>query len=196
MTTISEKIKLTKVRIAYAHGLNQAYKDPKQPDKAGKFGAKFILDKNDPQVKEIKSVMARLAKTKWADKAEQVYKAMQAQDKLCLHDGDTKADEEGFEGNFFISASSKNKIPLFDRVKDRDTGKPKVIQFEDGKVRSGDYVNISLNLVVQDNEYGKRINAYLNGVQFCEEGEPLCGGAMSDGSEFDATEADDSDDPF
>ena len=39
-----------------------------------------------------------------------------------------------------------------------------------------------------DNQYGKRINATLRGVQFVSDGEPFAGGQPADADEFDILE--------
>ena len=46
----------------------------------------------------------------------------------------------------------------------------------DGLPYSGCYVNASIELWAQDNNYGKRINASLRGVQFYRDGDAVAGG--------------------
>ena len=57
---------------------------------------------------------------------------------------------------------------------------------QDGKPYSGSYVNVIIDVWAQDNSYGKRINAQLQGVQFVRDGEAFSGGGTSaDASDFD-----------
>lgn len=170
------KIVLKNVRIAFAHGLFEARQVNGQGD--AKYSPSFLLPKDHPQVKEINDTMIAVAKAQWDDKAAQVYKGLRAQDRLTLHDGDVK-DYAGFEGMFYISASSKNEPVVVDR-------NPKVaLTAASGKPYSGCYVNASIDIWAQDNQYGKRINAGLLGVQFAQDGERLGGGAVGSANDFE-----------
>jgi hypothetical protein len=109
-------------------------------------------------------------------------KQMKASDKLALHDGDTKSQYDGFEGNLFISARSKTRPLTIGRTKE-------VLTEEDGVLYSGCYANVSIELWAQDNNYGKRINAQLGGIQFAKDGDAFAGGgSAADESDFDALE--------
>lgn len=147
------------------------------------FGAAFILPSNHPQVAELKSAFKALAKEKWGAKADTVLKAMEAADKTALHNGDTKSEYEGYEGNLFVNSRSKTRPTVFD-------GKKQEVNEADGIIYSGCYVNASLELWAQDNDFGKRINAQLRGVQFLRDGDAFsAGGKPADADEFDEVEA-------
>ena len=62
---------------------------------------------------------------------------------------------------------------------------------EDGKPYSGCYVNASVELWPQDNNYGKRVNATLMGVQFFRDGESFSGGGVASEDDFDDVTVDD-----
>jgi hypothetical protein len=56
----------------------------------------------------------------------------------------------------------------------------------DGVVYSGCYVNGIIDLWAQNNNYGKRINATLLGVQFAGDGEAFSsGGSSASADDFD-----------
>lgn len=149
------------------------------------FSASFLLDSKHPQIAEIKKAIDEVGRAKWGQKWEAVKKQMEAADKTALHDGDTKAEYAGFEGNFYISARNKVR-PL---VIDRD--KSPLVE-SDGKPYAGCYVNASIELWAQDNNYGKRINASLRGVQFLKDGDAFAGGGTASEDDFDdIEEADD-----
>ncbi len=151
------------------------------------FSASFILPKSHKQLAEIKSAMAALAKDKWGAKADAVLKALEANDKTALHDGDSKAEYEGFEGNLYISSRSKIRPSVFD-------GSRNELNEADGKPYSGCYVNASIELWAQDNSFGKRINAQLRGVQFLKDGDRFAGGgSAADADEFDEISAEEDD---
>jgi len=104
-----------------------------------------------------------------------------------LHDGDAKAEYEGFEGNKFVSARAKVRPTVFDQQRQE-------LSEADGKPYSGCYVNASIELWAQDNSFGKRINAQLRGVQFLRDGDAFAGGSRpADADEFDEIAAPDED---
>jgi len=143
------------------------------------FSAAFILPRTHKQLGELESAFVEIAKDKWTTKADAVLKALKQSDKVCLHNGDSKSEYDGFEGNWFVSARSKTRPSVFDQQRQELTE-------ADGKPYSGCYVNASLELWPQDNAFGKRINAQLRGVQFLRNGDAFAGGARpADADEFD-----------
>ena len=60
-----------------------------------------------------------------------------------------------------------------------------------GKPYSGCYVNAFVEFWTQDNNYGKRVNATLLGVQFYRDGESFSGGGVADTDDFDDLTAED-----
>lgn len=152
------------------------------------FSSIFLIDpkKQKDQVAEIEKIIAEAAKEKWDKKADATLKALKAADKTCLHDGDNKSDYEGFPGNLYISSRTDKKPDV--RGKDA-----KPISNEDGIIYSGCYVNAWIDIYPQDNQFGKRINATLKGVQFVKDGDAFSGGAPLPADAFSAVEDDDSD---
>lgn len=146
-----------------------------------KFSMTLLLPKDHPQIEEIKKGMQEVAKEKWGDKAAAVYKQIQVNNKLALADGDTK-DTDGFAGNYYISTSSKQRPLVI------DADKTPLVE-ADGRPYSGCYVNAIIELWAQDNNYGKRINAQLKGVQFYRDGDAFSGGGVASADEFDDVSA-------
>lgn len=143
------------------------------------FSASFILPPAHEQLAEIRAALVDVSKEKWGAKADGVYKALEQGDKLALHNGNTKSEYEGYEGNLFISTRSKVRPTVLDQQRQDLTE-------ADGKPYSGCYVDVSIELWAQDNDYGKRINAQLRGVQFRRDGDAFAGGARAaDADEFD-----------
>lgn len=142
------------------------------------FSATFLIDPADAQVKAINDAIEKVAHEKWGAKADAILKAMRAQDKVCLHDGDLKSTYDGFAGMLYISSRNATR-PL---VIDRD--KAPLVE-ADGKPYAGCYVNASIELWAQDNNYGKRVNASLRGVQFLRDGDAFAGGSAASEDEFD-----------
>jgi hypothetical protein len=173
------KIKLANVRLAFPELF-----EAKQVNGEGKpaFSASFLLEKGDKQNAAIEAAINEVAKAKWGAKADQILKQMKAGDKTALHDGDLKSQYAGFEGMNFVSARN----PVRPLVIDRDKSP---LAESDGKPYAGCYVNVSLELWAQDNNFGKRINASLGGVQFVKDGDRFAGGSSADESDFDELEA-------
>jgi hypothetical protein len=171
------KIKLTNVRLSFPELFTaKAGQDGGEPA----FTANFLLDPADPQIGMVNAAINQVAKDKWGAKAEAVLKQMRAADKVCLHDGDTKAQYAGYEGNMFVASRSKTRPLVIDRDKSPLTE-------ADGKPYSGCYVNVTLDLWAQDNSFGKRVNAQLGGVQFCRDGDAFSGGgSVADADDFEA----------
>ncbi len=142
------------------------------------FSASLIIaGKKGPQVDEINKALEAVAKEKWADKAGKVLADLRKGDKLCVHDGDSK-EYDGYSGNLFISARNKSRPLILDADKSQ-------LAAADGRPYGGCYVNASLDLWAQDNQFGKRINASLKGVQFVKDGDAFGGGAPADPDDFD-----------
>lgn len=176
------------------HGVRLAFPNLWEPTTVAgegkpRYSASLIISPDHPQLAEIREAQAAVAKAKWANKAEAIVKGLDKQDKLALHDGDTKVKYDGFQGNFFISAAAQeNAAPtVIDR--DRSSLSPK-----SGRPYAGCYVNASIELWAQSNSYGERVNAQLRGIQFMKDGDSFSAGRPADADEFDeVTEGADAD---
>lgn len=169
------KIKLENVRLAFPT-LFEAKAVNGEGDPA--FSASFLMPKNHPAVKALQDAFEQVGKEKWGAKWATVKKEIETKDRLALHDGDTKADYAGFEGNMFVSSRNKSRPLVIDRDKSPLTA-------QDGRPYAGCFVNASIELWAQDNAYGKRINATLRGVQFYKDGDAFAGGGAASDDEFD-----------
>jgi hypothetical protein len=155
------------------------------------YSATFILPPDHPQLALIRKVQDAVGSEKWGAKWPAVKKELEAKDKLALHDGDTKSQYGGFEGNFFVASRAKQ------------TARPTVIDRNkaplteaDGRPYAGCYVNASVEFWAQDNAYGKRINAQVRGVQFLRDGDSFGGGSPASSDEFAEVEEDLADAPW
>lgn len=184
------RIMLKNVRLAFASGLFEASTIPGQDNAKPKFNCGLILPPDHPQKAQLEAIELAVAKDKWKDKGVAMANALRKGNKAALHDGDLKPNYDGYPGNFFLSPSL-----------DEQKGPPTLLATIDGqnvqldlatarrKIYSGCYVNASIELWAQDNQYGQRINAQLRGVQFLRDGEAFGGGVGTAGAdEFDVTE--------
>lgn len=166
--------------IAFAHGLWKA--DTVQGQGRPAFSATGILKPGHKSIPLVQKAMLAAAEAKWPGKGQQVLQALAAGGRICLRDGNSKPDTAGYPGNFFISARTPTHPLVIDQNRQPLTA-------ASGKPYSGSRVNMSLAIWAQDNQYGKRINAQLRGVQFVGDGTPLAGGGPASADEFGEVEA-------
>jgi hypothetical protein len=145
-----------------------------------RYSATLLIPADHPQIAEIEAAQLAVANAKWGVKAAAIVKGLGKQDKLALHDGDTKSKYDGFPGNSFISAAAQeNAAPT---VIDRDRSP---LSAKSGRPYPGCFVNASIELWAQDNNYGQRVNAQLRGVQFYADGDSFSAGRPADADEFE-----------
>lgn len=142
------------------------------------FSATFLLAPDHPSIAVLKEAIKSVAIAKWGDGAADILKQLVAADRVCLHNGDAKANFDGFAGNKFVSSRTYSR-PLVINA-DRSA-----LAETDGKPYSGCYVNGQVAIWAQQNQHGKRINAQLSGVQFVKDGESFGGGRVAQVDEFD-----------
>lgn len=179
------KISLKNVRLAFP-ALFEA--KTVNGEGAPAFSASFLMSPDHPAAAELKAAFEKIGEAKWGAKWPAIKKGIEAKDQFALHNGDSKAEYEGYEGNLFISARNKTRPVVIDR------DKTPLVE-SDGKPYAGCYVNASIELWAQDNNYGKRINASLRGVQFLKDGEAFAGGGVASDDEFEDLAAEEIDDP-
>lgn len=172
------KIKLANVRLSFPSLFRHSVFGG---ESTGKYDATFILDKVEHKaaIEQIKAAQSEMLAEK---------KLKVSADKLALKDGDDQGRDE-LMNKMTIKASTKKRPIVIDR--DRTP-----LTEDDGRPYGGCHVNAIISLWVQDNSYGKRVNASLEGVQFYKDGEPFGAGGASI-NDFDDFGAEDSDDtPF
>ena len=167
------KIILKNVRLSFPSLFKKAEFNGEQT----KYEATFLISKKDQAdvIAKIEKMIDAAAVDKWKKKPNSL--------KTCLVDGDSK-DYDGYEGMMSIKAASNRRPTVLDRDKSP-------LVEEDGKPYAGCYVNASLELWVQDNSWGKRINCNLNGVQFFKDGESFGAGDNDSSGDFDEFDDDD-----
>lgn len=173
------KITIKNVRLAFP-ALFSPKAMPNEPADKAAYSASFILDPatNAADIKAINAAIDVVAKEKWGAKADTVMKGIRAKGDVCLRSGDEKAEYDGFEGNMYISTRSKTRPLVIDRDKSPLTE-------QDGRPYGGCFVNASIEIWAQDNNYGKRINCQVKGVQFYKDGDAFSGGGAASPDEFD-----------
>jgi hypothetical protein len=134
------------------------------------FSSTVLFPPTHPAVAQVLAAEETVAKEKWGAKAGDILTSIRANGKGALKDGNTKAEYQGFPGNKFVSMRSEVRPTVVDR--DRSP-----LTEADGRIYSGCYANVQVEIWAMDNQYGKRINAQILGVQFSRDGDSFGGGA-------------------
>lgn len=173
------KIKLQNVRMCFPSVFTKAVFDGEE----GKFQATFLIEKSDK--KTYKSIMDAIesAKKEYKDPSIKIKEAS-----LFIKDGDD-TDSEIFQDHWIVKASNKTRPTVLDRDKSQ-------LDESDNKIYSGVYVNAIISPWIQDNKYGKRVNATLLGIQFCKDGDRIGGSQTASVDDFDDIEDDFEDDEY
>lgn len=171
------KLKLNNVRLSFPSLFEPTSFEGSKPS----FKATFILDKkaHKTAIAEIQIAIAAVITEKWQGKLKQ------SQLKgVCLRDGSEKADMDGYGDEvMFVSSSNSKRFPVVD--KDLTP-----LDSTDTKPYAGCYVNATIELWAQDNQFGKRVNAQVKAVQFSREGEPFGDKTVNVEDEFEKIEDD------
>ncbi|MBO7173133.1 MAG: DUF2815 family protein [Burkholderiaceae bacterium] len=167
---------ITNARLSFPH-LFEPAAESNQPNAKMVYSASFLLKKDDPTINKIREAIYKTAEEKWGEKANGILMKLYANNLVCLRDGDLK-DYDGYEGCMFIASKNKNRPLLIDR--DRS-----ILGQSDGKPYAGCYVNAKVSFWAQDNQYGKRINCSLLGVQFVKHGDSFTGARVAVTDDFE-----------
>jgi hypothetical protein len=209
MANENPEIKLKDVRLSFSDNLfvAEAGEVRTKGKHKGKIpyrnSANFLIPKtNTVLIDAIKKVMIEARDQLWPKDPPKI-----KGDKLCLQDGDD-VEYAGYADHMYISASrttygTDGKVPkrpfrIIGRNKvelaDGKQGFPDINESDD-IVYAGCYVNAVLRIWAQDDpDYGKRINASIEGVQFWRPGERFGGGKRLDvDNAFDEYQDDDDD---
>jgi hypothetical protein len=144
-------IKIKNVRLSFPSVFKKATFNGQET----KYEATFLISKKDEKTYK---VLSEAIEKLLAEKKAKVKK-----DKIALKDGDDSEYPEN-EGYWTLKAAS-NKRPL---VVDRDKS---VLTEDDDVIYGGCYVSAIVDFWFQDNQYGKRVNCNLYGIQFMKDGE-------------------------
>ena len=157
MARQTERIFIKNARLSFP-ALDEKRPVMKGDDKL-KYQATFILDKDNPCVKEIIEATKRLANAEFKDKARAV---LANAEKLPLKDGNRRSIS-GYEDKFYVSAKSDYPPDLIDANPRHKITDPKEIR---DKFQAGYRVNGYIDLFPYEFSGMKGISASLVSVQF------------------------------
>ena len=168
------KVRLKMVRLSYPH-LFKAKGFGRDQTGEKKFSATAIIDPDTKAGRAnmdlLDDAIAAAKEAKWGNKPPKL-----KGDKLCFRDGDDDADET--KGMMVcVASNSKRPITLDENGDD--------VTEADDVLYGGCYVDMIVRIWAQDNEFGQRINASLEGVKYRDEGEAFSGHIKTTAGDFD-----------
>lgn len=177
----SDEIKLERVRLSFP----DIWKAKSiKPGDEPKFSASLLLDKeaHAAEIKHLKAIIWGLAISALGgkEKAIEVIK----KGNIALHEGSDKTYDGYGEHNMYLTASTTRRPAVIDR--DRTP-----LAEDDRKPYPGCYVNAVVRVWPMNNNFGKRINCELLGIQFVADGEPFGPSPFNPDDHFENLEEDD-----
>lgn len=182
------KIQVKNVRISFPNLF-----EPKSVGGEGepRFSAAFVIEPGSENAKALAEGLKTTAQEKWAAKAGGILSELKKKGRVAYREEPAANSNgevyDGFEDMHVLNANNKSRPLILDRDKSPLTA-------ADGKPYGGCYVNASIELWAQDNQYGRRINATLKGVQFVKDGDAFGGGAPASPDDFDDLGVEETDD--
>lgn len=185
------KVKVNNVRLAF----------PKlfEPKAVGTgqdkyYAAAFPIEPGSANQKALDDALVAVANEKWGAKGPTILAAIREKGDLGFQHKPLRDKNgevyDGFQDMFALNASlnaKKGKPGVFDKFADPATGKARAITDpNEGKPYAGCYVNVTIDLWAQDNQFGRKINAQLVAVQFWNDGDAFAGGGRPSADDFDA----------
>jgi len=165
---MTNRIHINNARLSFASVWKRAVFDGKE----GKFEATLLIPKTDD--KQIKILKAAI-KGKVEESGLKI-----SSEKFCMKDGDKIFEDkeyDGYQDTYALKASNNTRPTIVNRDGSQ-------LAEDDNVIYSGCYVNAIIDFWVQNNNYGKRINANLLGLQFVRDGEAFGAGAALSADEF------------
>ena len=137
----------------------------------GKFELQALINKETQGdvIAQVKKQMANCLMEKYGDKTK-IPPGITSESRCCFRDGDN-APYDGYAGHMTLKASEAKKPRTMDAAKND-------IDASSGKLYSGCFADVAVKLWVQDNQYGKKLNANLIAVRHRSDGEALGGGGV------------------
>jgi hypothetical protein len=154
--------------------------EAKNPNAKPKHAGRFLIDQRDPQMAAIYACMQEVAAAKWGVNGPAMFAALWGANATCLHDGNLKPNIDGHAYHWYVNGSAAEGNP----PDVRDLNASKITDPRLGRPYNGCMVNVVLDIYAQDNEFGKRINAGLLGVQFVADGDKFRMGEAAEDTDF------------
>lgn len=164
--------------------------EPEQYQNAGPFrwSATALVKKSDPQIKKVELALVSACEEKWGPKAKAAYASIMGDKNKCAWlDGD-KSTYDGYEGCMSLAthrAADKGRPLVYDSDKSPIYAADNTLYpGKGGRLPSGFYVNMEVEIWAQDNKHGKGLRATLLGIQRYAVGDAFGGGSPPNPDSF------------
>jgi hypothetical protein len=153
-----------------------------QGNKKFRWGAVALIPYDSGQHKRVLAKLREVANDAWGPKAATYFEAVMSDRKsTCYVDGKYKPDYDGYAGHYALSAyryATQERPLVFDKDKS-PIYKPDGTLYEGkaGRLYSGMYVNMHVELWAQDNGNGRGLRCTLLGIQAARTGDAFGGGS-------------------
>lgn len=173
-------VRLRMVRLSYPN-LFKAKGFGRKNEGTPKFSATAIIDPETrsgrDNIKRLEDAIAAAKEDKWGNKIPKI-----KDDRICLREGDR--DDDASRDMMIVAASNEARPTVLDQDGNEITA-------ADDVVYAGCYGDMIVHIWAQDNDYGQRVNASLEGFRFREDGEPLSSRRRVTAEDFDDDDEDD-----
>lgn len=174
------KVMLKDVRLCFPHLWKPRESERGDP----KYGAVFLFPPKSVAMKRLQAAVKEVANEQWGKRAAETLKQLAASDRICVKNGEAKAaDYPEYAGMYYLNTSNTRKPLVIDGLRNP-------LEEDDGRPYAGCYVHAKVRIWAQDNEYGKRVNAVVLGVQMYRDGEHLGGETIASPEDFDILDDD------
>lgn len=160
-----------------------------KPEDKRRWSATALIPADSEQRKMVDDALRAVAKEQWPQKWETMLANILPDPKGCCWVDGARKDFDGYKGHWALTAhrtEDKGRPLVFDNSKE-PIYKPNNELYEGkaGRLFSGCYVNMQVEIWAQNNKAGKGLRATLLGIQRVRIGEAFGGGRPPDPNDFE-----------
>lgn len=164
-----------------------------------RWSATALIPASSPYKAQIDKALKDAALAQWEKKWETYYENIIVDPKGCCWIDGKRKEYDGYQGHWALTAhrpEDKGRPIVFDTDKS-PIYKPnnEIYEGKAGRIYSGCFVNMQVEIWAQDNKTGKGLRATLLGIQRVRDGDAFGGGAAPNADDFgeiaDGAHADD-----
>lgn len=170
-----------------------------KPTDKRRWSATGLLPYADPQIAVVDKMIQEVGKAKWEKRWGPIWENISTTPNLFFKMDGKRKTYAGYEGHFALTAhrnEDKGRPMVLDTDKSpiyKPTGE--LYEGKGGRLYSGAYCNMQIEIWAQENPNGKGIRATLLAIQRFKDGDAFAGGSAADADAFDEiTEGADADD--
>lgn len=157
----------------YCHESFTGKPTAQNPNPKPTFKSDFLMAPTHPDVAKILATIEQVgSEHKWRGGLlwTDLKPILKDTNMLCFKKGDNAIGQAEYKGLLYLKGSNKTRFTVLDQ----DAVTPLVAK--DGRPYSGCYVNAKVDIWVQDNDWGRRINCTITGIQYLRKGDAFGAG--------------------